>query len=411
MKVSTALVVGLLVIAVVASCTKVKEATLERGINLFIANNLEEALKVLDASAKISSDNPDAHAWHAECLRRLKKFDESATAAYAALELDPEHSFAHTVLGDLFNPQYSSWRRTNADSTWFHLREAARYDPEDGNAWSALWVQSLNRPDRDIEHEAAVKMIDSGFLAGPVLAYNRWQLEHLPEDAILLTNGDMDTYPSAALRQKEGLRQDSALVNLSLLNLPWYAKLVEERYEIPLPPDFESLTVSKDREGKLLLVNKQIVAHWMELQQKGELPRPLCAAVTVSDLDFTPDARAKMVLCGPYFEIKPVPVESDADITRLGKSIAEIDAAGFEGSFTTLGDRSPVRRSMTDRIATNITAAMLRYVSLLMEQERWEEAESALAGAKEFDSGILASGHYAGYMETLGEEIAEHTSL
>jgi tetratricopeptide (TPR) repeat protein len=411
MTVARIVAVGLLAIVVVAGCTKVKEAALERGIELFLMGELEEALKVLDASAKISAENPDAHAWHAECLRRLKKYDAAADAAYMALDLDPEHAFAHTVLADLFSPQYSSWGRVDADSTWYHLHHAVKFDRLDGNAWSSLWVQAMTRHDDELARKAAVNMIDSGFLSAPLLAYNRWQLEHLPENAILLTNGDMDTYPSVALQAKEGLRQDVVIANLSLLNVPAYVAHLADRYDIPLPVERErldSMAPRRGERGEVELVSKQIVSGWMDMQERGDLPRPLCAAVTVADLDFAPDAAERTVYCGSYYEIMPAPADVETDMARLEQSLGTVDAVDFQGSFTTVVDRSPVRQAGTHKIATNVTAAMIRYVQALAGEERWDEAYTALARAEEYDSGIQAAGTYTEHMDSLSAVLAGH---
>jgi hypothetical protein len=51
---------------------------------------------------------------------------------------------------------------------------------------------------------------------------------------------------------------------------------------------------------------------------------------------------------------------------------------------------------------------MLRYAGLLADEERWQEASSALTGAKEFDSRIMASGQFADHMDSLSAEIAAH---
>jgi tetratricopeptide (TPR) repeat protein len=412
MKYTRMFAVVMMLAVAIAGCSRVKEATLARGTGLFLDNKLELALPVLEASAKMCKANPDAHAWLAECRRRLGRYDDAAKAAYAALEIDPHHAFAHAVLGDLFAPHLSEWERADPDSAWYHLRQAVRYDPSEGGAWAALWLQAMSRGEREVERRAAVQMIDSGFLSKPVLAYNRWQLDHLPQDAILLTNGDMDTYPSVALQEKEGLREDVAVVNLSLLNLPWYARLMADRYGIPLPfagDDLDHKFAYKDENGQLITVSRQIVEGWFEMLSDGRLGRPLCAAVTTAEGNLGTEAAGRSVLCGPYFEMSAQPVKENSDVARLAESIEGLELSAFEGSFTSPVDRSPVRRNLTDRIATNITAAMLRYADALLDAGRWDDAETVLARAEEFDSRILAGGAHATYMDSLRLRIDYHT--
>jgi tetratricopeptide (TPR) repeat protein len=406
------LVVGAVVmIASLPGCTRVKEATLERGVDLFLANNLEEAVKILEASVALMPGDPGPHAWYAECLRRLGRHDDAADQAYKALRLDSGHAFAHTVLADVFNPQYSTWPRADADSTWFHLREAVKNDPADGNAWSSLWVFSMRRGEQHMERRAAEKMIDSGFLTKPLLEYNRWQMSYLPENAIVLTNGDMDTYPAVALQHKEGLRPDVLVVNLSLLNLGWYARMLADRHSIPMPVEpgeLESLHAYRDEEGGLVTPAMQIVQGWVEMQPGGGLGQPLCAAVTVADPEGISGECERMVFCGPYFEITASTVESKTDLDRLAKSLEGLSPADFEGPFVSAGDRSPVRRAATDRIATNVTAAMLRYAIALAGSGRWTEAAEELAMAEAFDARILAGGQFDAEMDSLRLRIEEN---
>jgi len=59
-------------------------------------------------------------------------------------------------------------------------------------------------------------------------------LATLPPEAILFTQGDNDTFPLWYLQQVEKVRPDVSVVNLPLLNTPWYLNLVK-RHDPGLP--------------------------------------------------------------------------------------------------------------------------------------------------------------------------------
>jgi hypothetical protein len=89
----------------------------------------------------------------------------------------------------------------------------------------------------------------SGRYVAPDFAYN--MLQSLAPNAIIFTNGDNDTFPLWYLQEVEGVRRDVRVVNLSLLQTPWYIKQLKNqasRDSAPIP-----MTFSNDREIDALM--------------------------------------------------------------------------------------------------------------------------------------------------------------
>jgi hypothetical protein len=149
--------------------------------------------------------------------------------------------------------------------------------------------------------------------------FSRNALSTLPPDAIVFTNGDNDTYPLWYIQQAESFRTDVTIVNINLMNTPWYvAQLIERDPSFPLrltraeleqmmpkmwkdttiavavqgtPADFDlpdstilpdslHLQVGPDVANKYLLIHSQLV---LQMLAENLWKRPVCLLITMSD--------------------------------------------------------------------------------------------------------------------------------
>lgn len=388
-----------------SGCTIPSTEELDKALALYRQNQLNEALPLLEQAVTKNQSNAEAHAWLAETYRRLGKRDEAVRRARRAIILEPCHSFAHTVIADAHNPMYSTWESANSDSTWSHLRKAIVCDSTDGNAWMSLWSEAIRRGEVPMMKRALRSAVKSGFFTKAALSYGRWMLHHLPEQALLVTNGDMDTYPAVALQEVEGFRTDVAVVNRSLLNTTWYARFIRDYYGLALPfqdSQLDFLNAFKDAQGNLITVSDQILKAWLKQRASGDFLRPIAFSVTV-DPSFTNAIKDHLQMAGPFSLWQPSPADAIPDTAMLRSNLASINSEDFAGPFVSPQDRSPVRRVYTNEIVRNITVTALTYSDLLIKSDSFSEAQKWLSWAEEFEKKTEFGPAFTGQITSLRE--------
>lgn len=137
-----------------------------------------------------------------------------------------------------------------------------------------------------------------------LLEYNGNMLKSTPKDAILITNGDNDTYPAWYLQNK-GIRTDVLIVNRSLFNLKRYVQFLQKQ---GLPLELTSAELDKIKPKKeddeLTTVSDQLIE--LLLKQNKRL---VVFAATV----YNPERyRYPLRLSGLVYELG----EGDVDIER-----------------------------------------------------------------------------------------------
>lgn len=73
---------------------------LNKGTNLFMLGEKDEALKMIDYSLELNSNSPDTYAWKGEILRSQGDFDEAIINHKKAIEISPTHYASWPVVYD-----------------------------------------------------------------------------------------------------------------------------------------------------------------------------------------------------------------------------------------------------------------------------------------------------------------------
>jgi hypothetical protein len=110
------------------------------------------------------------------------------------------------------------------------LQRARIVDPGYGESLYSLYSVYCCTKRLDDADEIARDIFRRGLIPAPIQDFGYNLLAGLPEHAVLITNGDNDTYPPISLQSGMGFREDVVILNQSLLGCLDYAKAMEERH-------------------------------------------------------------------------------------------------------------------------------------------------------------------------------------
>ncbi|GEM_PF-336706 len=102
------------------------------------------------------------------------------------------------------------------------LEKAVSVDQNYADPWFPLIIYYMRAANEERLDFALRRLLECGIIADEVMDYNYNVLMSLDDNAILVTNGDNDTYPVWILTRILKVRPDVAIVNRSLLNTEWY---------------------------------------------------------------------------------------------------------------------------------------------------------------------------------------------
>ena len=228
------------------------------------SGELEAATRAGKRAVELEPDNPKALSFYAECLI---VFDGGGTEALKLLE------------------------RSRA------------IDPDYGDALITLAVFYLRTGELDKAAVTLKTVFDRRIISRPLQDYAYNMLIGLPTGAILITNGDNDTFSPLALQAGMDFRNDVIVINWTLLSSPEYVDALRRKHAFLKSAERPKTGTADEDPGSL-------IAQWIK-----DSKVPLYIAVTVS--------AERMAELG----LKIEPVAEGLSIRASGKGLTPEEAA------------------------------------------------------------------------------------
>jgi tetratricopeptide (TPR) repeat protein len=106
------------------------------------------------------------------------------------------------------------------------LEKAAAFDPSYMDTWHSLVVAYCSQGDREKADAALRRLLEGGAVQDEIMDFSYNMIASTDTGAILITNGDNDTFPGWILTRIIRFRPDVNIVNRALLNTDWYPSAI-----------------------------------------------------------------------------------------------------------------------------------------------------------------------------------------
>ena len=159
------------------------------------------------------------------------------------------------------------------------LEKCRALAPDYGDALTTLAATHLRGGGLEKASAVCKTIFERRIVSRPIQDYAYNMLIGLPEGAVLVTNGDSDTFPPLALQAGMGLRPDVVVVNRILLNLPAYGDSLLREHPSLRPRGALKAEASAN-------ASRSIIERWLV---EGKAPLYFAVSVNMNDLGLLPE--------------------------------------------------------------------------------------------------------------------------
>ena len=229
-------------------------------------------------------------------------YKEAEKKIHQALSLDSTLAEAHYFAGYLYCRMHTrnleipdlTWEQTSITSHFFE--KVVQFEPDYGgeiislkprekimSEWSALALGYLKAGEIARAKAAFAEAKKRGGYEPEKYEFMKNILLSCPQDAVLITGGDIDTFYPLYMQVTEGIRTDVTVLNIYLCQTPWFITMIKQvhpwqkhplklPFTIQTPKDIEKLTARFAKPFDFTI------------------PRPGCGETSTIDLSITPVA-------------------------------------------------------------------------------------------------------------------------
>ncbi|MBN2380829.1 hypothetical protein JXM67_13605 [candidate division WOR-3 bacterium] len=298
---------------------------LEKGIELYYAKDFRDAIERFKKALRIELECVDARIGSGLSMYYLFRdldttdFYEDSMALVRsefekAFQQDSTHPLANLFYGEKCFPWMDPYpedgeeHMENLNKAIYYMERSIEIDPSLAYPHIIIWGAYLMKGDVQRANYHIKELARKNYYPQRVLDYAHNLLVSADSGGIIFTNGDNDTYPLLVLQQGHGFRKDVRVVNTSLLNTSWYAKIMRDSFNVPITyPDsvLDDFVMYWYREnGEFVLPALIYIGHIAENAVKFENGPPVYFSRTLTQ-SFTEKYRKNLCIEGTLSRYYP----------------------------------------------------------------------------------------------------------